>query len=113
MATFDMGLYDNEPIEFLNLYGKDYTIPTNFSLEFVLKLSNLQTKFSKIKDEKKQALVMTEMVTEILALDDSQQITKEEVQKFDYKPQLIIINEVNKEIKKVKNDPNFNFPSQQ
>ncbi|MDN3956184.1 hypothetical protein [Sporolactobacillus laevolacticus] len=111
MATFDMSSYENEPLVFKNLYGEDYTIPADMPLEFILKIGNLQKKVEKIKDEKKQAEVMFELVTIILNLDESQQITVDEVRKFDFKYMVVIINETMKQINSIDQNPNLNLPS--
>lgn len=111
MATFDMSFSESEPIIFKNLYGKDYTIPADLPLEFTLQLGNLAKKVANLKDEKEQADVMIELVTKILNLDESQQISKEEVRKFGFKPMTIIMSETMKQVKDIEQIPNLNSPS--
>ncbi|WP_176557825.1 hypothetical protein [Sporolactobacillus terrae] len=112
MATFDMSYLENEPLEFKNLYGNDYTIPGDISVEFMLKLSKLDKKREQAKDQEKQIEVMVDFVAEILNLDESQEISVEEIrQKFNFKAMQIIISEWTKHIQKLQSDPNSESPS--
>lgn len=111
MATFDMGSIDGEPLEFKNLHGKDYTIPADVPVEFVLKLSELQKKTDKIKDEEKQFAVMIEFVASILNLDESQEISTNEVKKFSTREMTVIIKEGMKHINNIEQSPEVDSPS--
>lgn len=112
MAAIDFSILDSEPLEFKNLYGKDYTIPADIPVAFVLNLNSLYQKAYKTKDEEKQMEFMLQFVAAILNLDESQETKVEEIkEKFSTKAMLIVINETMKHIKNIEQNPNLNSPS--
>ncbi|MFT8316657.1 MAG: hypothetical protein ABF651_00120 [Sporolactobacillus sp.] len=112
MSTFDMSILDGEPLEFKNLYGKDYTIPADIPVEFSMKLYNLYQKTNEIKEEGKQIEIMLQFVSEILNLDPVNKITPDEIkEKFSTKAMVIIINEAMKHLKNIEQNPNLGSPS--
>ncbi|MBZ4664468.1 MAG: hypothetical protein JG776_2186 [Caloramator sp.] len=106
----DLSVLVKDPLIFKDTQGESYTIPGEISTQFVIKLSKYAADIQKIKDEAVALEKMQQIVTDILSLDKSKNITIDFVkERFDDIRFLkIIISEMMKHVKEIAEDPNSN-----
>jgi len=108
----DLSTLVKEPLIFKDTKGDTYTIPGEISTYFVIKLSKYAEDIKALKDNEKAFEKMQQIVTDILNLDKSKNITLEFVkERFDDVRFLkIIIQSMMEHVKEIASDPNSNSP---
>ncbi|MEI5909453.1 hypothetical protein WAK64_20705 [Bacillus spongiae] len=106
MAVVDFSVIQGEPLNFKNLYEKDYEIPYDIEAGLVFKIKHLFDQSHNTTDIEEATKMLQNIAFEILSLDKKQEITKKEISKFSIKTCSIIITETMKHITKIEQNPN-------
>lgn len=108
----DLSIFEKESLIFATKTGDKFEIPGELSTRFVIKLSKLQEKLTKVKDEEESFELLQQIVVDILSLDQTKEIDLDyvKVNFDDVRVLKHIFGCMLRHIQEIASDPNSNSP---